>query len=261
MAGQKACGVGLRPRTPANRGSLRTVARWGGAFWLIGCLVVVPLCAVAGSNADIQIVTRAEWGARPPRDDISTFEHYGLTRPEYVRIVLHVTSMGYGKGVAEMKRIQDYHMDARSFSDIGYNYLIDSEGTIFEGRPLNFVPSHAGRSIEGDERHDITLDPDYQSIGIVFSADTDQPLTDAQVVAAIRLIGYLKSRNPIESIITHTEVRQLLLSRRLTPQQEFEPERCPGAGSIEQIVRIRRTVDPAFDAAAYRALFGSGKAK
>jgi len=228
----------------------RTLLWLALGFILAGCH---SASAIAGGEP--RIVSRAEWGARPPRDDISTYAQYGLERPAYTRIVLHVTSMGYGEGVAEAKRIQDYHMDERAFSDIGYNYLIDSAGTIFEGRSLDYVPSHAGRSIEGDARHDITLDPDYQSIGIVFSADTNQPLAPAQVESGIRLVKYLEKVHPIDSVITHTEVKQLLLSRGLTPQQDFAPQQCPGPGSVEQMIAIRRAVDAKFDATAYRLLF------
>lgn len=220
---------------------------------MIRWLPVLAFCA--GAHAAPDIVSRQDWGARTPRPDISTYDEYGLDRPDYTRIVLHVTSKGYGAGVEEMRRIQDFHMDVRGFSDIGYNYLIDSEGGIFEGRSLDVVPSHAGRSIEGDAQHDITLDPDYQSIGIVFSVDPEQPLTDSQVSAAIGLIEHLWQAHPVEALITHTEVRGLLESRGLTPQQAFDPADCPGPGSVEQIVGIRKAFDAKFDANAYRRLF------
>lgn len=218
-------------------------------------LCVLPSAIQARQDPVPVIVSREAWGARPPRADISTYARYGLELPDYTRIVLHVTSMGHAEGIAEMRRIQDFHMGERGFSDIGYNYLIDSAGTIFEGRSLDYVPSHAGRSVEGDARHDITLDPDYRSIGIVFSADTDEPLTPAQVDAGVALVEFLKARHPIESIVTHTEVKAWLLSRGLTPHHDFEPARCPGPGSIEQMIELRRRFDPGFDAAAYRALF------
>lgn len=226
-------------------------------FSALTCLVLVVLpAALDAANEPVPtIVSREAWGARAPRPDISTWERYGLERPDYTRVVLHVTSMGHGQGAAEMKRIQNFHMDDRGFSDIGYNYLIDSAGTIYEGRSLDYVPSHAGRSVEGDTQHDITLDPDYRSIGIVFSADTDEALTRAQVEAAVRLVDYLKSRHPIETIVTHTEVKAWLIARGLTPHHDFDPERCPGSGSIEQMVEIRRRVDPRFDPSAYRKLF------
>jgi len=220
------------------------------------CFALVPLALNAAEA--ITIISRDAWGARPPRADISTYRQYGIDSPEYTRIVLHVTSKGRGVGAAEARRIQDFHMDKRGFADIGYNFLIDSDGNVFEGRLLDYVPSHAGRTVEGDERHDIRLDPDYRSIGVVFSAETDQTLTPSQVEAGIALIRDLEKRFAIESVITHTEVKQSLVARGLTPKRDFDPETCPGSGSIDQMIRIRRAVDPSFDAGAYRALFVDG---
>jgi len=225
---------------------------------LLVMLAFVALAASARAADDpgeTPIVDRATWHARAPLASISRYDEYGLRRPAYTRIVLHVTSMGRGTGAREAQRIQDFHMDARGFADIGYNYLVDSAGTIFEGRSLDDVPAHAGRTIEGDARHDVTLDPDYGSIGVVFSADTDQALTAAQVSAGIALVGRLKALHPIESVITHTEVGQSIAERGLTPEGDFDPADCPGRGSVEQVIAIRRSADPAFDADAYRALF------
>ncbi len=207
------------------------------------------------SAASVEIIDRKGWGAREARSDISTYAEYGHPVATYGTIVLHVTSMGTGVGAAEAKRIQNFHMDVRGFSDIGYNFLIDSEGNVFEGRSLNNVPSHAGRSVEADRARDIRLDPDYGAIGIVFSADTTETLTLDQTAAAIELIRNISSTHPITSVITHTEVRRRLESQGLTPHNDYAPAACPGAGSIEQMIKIRSAVDPDFDPEAYRDIF------
>jgi N-acetylmuramoyl-L-alanine amidase len=41
--------------------------------------------------------------------------------------------------VAEVRR---WHMDDRGWSDIGYHFLIDRDGTVMEGRPLEKVGAH-----------------------------------------------------------------------------------------------------------------------
>ncbi|MBD3646900.1 MAG: N-acetylmuramoyl-L-alanine amidase, partial [Pseudomonadales bacterium] len=186
---------------------------------ILGCWL--PGLALS-TDTEISIIGRDAWHARPPRDDSSTWAEYDRKRPPDTRIVLHVTSMGRGYGEIEMKRIQDFHMDERGFSDIGYNYLIDSDGNIFEGRSLDYVPAHAGRTLEADEGHDITLDPDYGSIGIVFSADTNETLTVSQTDSAVALIDWLEARHPITSVITHTEVRRTIEARGLTPRRDFD---------------------------------------
>ena len=225
---------------------------------MIRCLILlyITLAASHAAAADVAIMSREDWGARSPRADVSTYAEYDVERPAYDRIVLHVTSMGYGRGKAEARRIQNFQMDVRGFSDLAYNYLIDAGGAVYEGRSLDFVPAHAGRVREADDRHDITIDPDFGAIGIVFSADTDEPLTADQVSAAIALIRWLRTRHPIDTIITHTEVRDWIEARGLTPANHgFAPERCPGSGSMEAIVAIREALDPGFDEAAYRRRF------
>ena len=95
---------------------------------LAGCLALAA-CTVEIPGRLPPIVERAEWGARSPGDDISSYRTYGLAVPAYERVVLHVTAMGPGTGVDEIRRIQDFHLDERGFADIGYNFLIDSAGT------------------------------------------------------------------------------------------------------------------------------------
>lgn len=87
-----------------------------------------------------KIIQRTEWGAKDPKSDISKYQDYGLNKPVYTKIILHSTAMGYGVGSQEAKRIQNKEMNEMGFSDIGYNFLIDSNGTIFEGRQLWYVP-------------------------------------------------------------------------------------------------------------------------
>jgi hypothetical protein len=38
------------------------------------------------------------------------------------------------EGIAYMKSLQKYHGKTLRWSDIGYHYLIDGEGNIYEGR-------------------------------------------------------------------------------------------------------------------------------
>lgn len=218
-------------------------------------VITAVLLLAARAGAQPAVIERADWEARAPLPDISTYEAYGLAVPPYDTIVLHVTSMGYGAGAEEARRIQDFHMDSRGFSDIAYNYLVGAEGAVFEGRHLRYVPAHAGRSLEADARRDIRLDPDFGAIGIVFTVDADDPLSPAQVESAISLIKQLKQAHPITAIITHTEVGTRLKKLGLTPRTAFDPQACPGPGSIEQIVQIRLATDPDFDVASYRDIF------
>ncbi len=75
------------------------------------------------------IISREAWGA----------EHAYLDwEPEYApvqRMVLHHTvTEGGGNPVAEVQAIYYYHAVTRGWGDIGYNYLVDPYGNVYEGR-------------------------------------------------------------------------------------------------------------------------------
>jgi hypothetical protein len=75
------------------------------------------------------IISREAWGADPAYLDWA---------PEYApvqRMVLHHTATaGGGNPVAEVQAIYYYHAVTRGWGDIGYNYLVDPYGNIYEGR-------------------------------------------------------------------------------------------------------------------------------
>ncbi len=75
------------------------------------------------------IISRQAWGADPAYLDWD---------PEYApvqRLVLHHTvTAGGGNPVGEVQAIYYYHAVTRGWGDIGYNYLVDSHGNIYEGR-------------------------------------------------------------------------------------------------------------------------------
>ncbi|MFJ2189196.1 N-acetylmuramoyl-L-alanine amidase [Kitasatospora sp. NPDC087861] len=89
----------------------------------------------AGPNSDtLYIYTRSQWGARPAKDitpvDISA--RTGFT--------VHYSD---GPTTQSVRQIQNYHMDSNGWSDIGYNFLVDTSGRVFEGRGWYLQGAHA----------------------------------------------------------------------------------------------------------------------
>ena len=105
------------------------------------------------------IITRQEWGARPPVDN------YTATR-DYTKLTIHhaagwqATNLNDGK--AAVKAIQDFHIDGRGWSDIAYHFLIDDAGNIYQGRPETVQGAH-------------TLNNNSGNIGICFLGCYDPP--------------------------------------------------------------------------------------
>jgi fibronectin type 3 domain-containing protein len=77
------------------------------------------------------ICTRSCWGARAS----STSYMSALSRA----IIHHTAGQGdyttdYEVGKAKVRGVQNYHMDANGWSDIGYHFLFNAGGHIYEGR-------------------------------------------------------------------------------------------------------------------------------
>lgn len=94
-------------------------------------LGVLPLL-VAAVGGELVIVDRQGWAARAPQGAKQT-----LTAPvKYV--ILHHTSTPscstQKKCAAQVRAIQDDHMDTSAFHDIGYNFLVGGDGLVYEGR-------------------------------------------------------------------------------------------------------------------------------
>jgi len=75
------------------------------------------------------VISRAEWGAN---------EAWMTWPPEYApvdKLILHHTVSGGGSDpAAEVRSIYYYHAITRGWGDIGYNYLVDKYGNVYEGR-------------------------------------------------------------------------------------------------------------------------------
>jgi hypothetical protein len=84
----------------------------------------------------VEIISRRGWGARAPRSrTVTTWAH----RTEFV---VHHSE---GPTTQTVRSIQDFHMDDpdHRWSDIGYNFLVDDKGRIYEGRGWLVVGAQA----------------------------------------------------------------------------------------------------------------------
>ena len=57
------------------------------------------------------------------------------------RIVLHCSATVEGKDYS-VDTIRKWHVDGRGWSDIGYHYVIQLDGTISQGRPITRAGAH-----------------------------------------------------------------------------------------------------------------------
>jgi hypothetical protein len=74
------------------------------------------------------IVTRAGWGAD------ETLGERGRTFATISKVIVHHTATVDADPTRDIRAIHRYHTQSNGWSDIGYNFLIDRAGTIYEGR-------------------------------------------------------------------------------------------------------------------------------
>ena len=106
-----------------------------------------------------------------------------------------------------VKDVEAYHVYSNKWIAIGYNYWIDFDGTIYEGRGLN-----VGAHIEGFNSTTIGIGfrGNFQSgtnIGLT-------KMTDEQFNAGIDLINWLKEKIPT--------------IKKVGGHKDFAPSQCPG---------------------------------
>lgn len=97
----------------------------------------------------MNIISREEWGARPPGS---------VTETDAREIFLH-HSVGSGmvdkdgdgdKGDDYMRQMQSFHMDSRGWRDLAYNFAIDPDGLeVYEGRGWGVLPGSQCRHNSG----------------------------------------------------------------------------------------------------------------
>lgn len=163
-----------------------------------------------------KLIRRKEWKANPP------LSKYIKHIPK--RITIHNTAgnypLNYEDALQEIQIIQDYHQQARGWIDIGYHFLIDPLGNIFEARPFFAVGAHVANK-------------NVDNIGIAVMGNYHPPvnnvLTSQAVEAIVKLVRYIKDKYSI-------------------PKSEFYAHRdlaatdCPGDVIYQRIPEIRDSI-------------------
>jgi len=114
-------------------------------------------------------------------------------------IIIHCSATPEGRDVST-EEIRQWHLD-RGWSDIGYHFVVELDGTVYDGRPLEIAGAHA-------RGHN------SQSIGICYVGGVDSDMeakdtrTNEQAIALVELITSLKERFPEAIVIGHRDVSE-----------------------------------------------------
>jgi len=147
--------------------------------------------------AAIVLIPRGQWGAEPPQVSAGGRGEHGLydpaTNPDgwlvydqpledvLEMVIIHHSALPLSDGPRE---IQQLHLEERGFADIGYQFLINETGQIYEGRALDVRGAH-------------TLSFNYGTIGICLIGNFEEiEPTSAQIVTLDTLLTDLLARFP-----------------------------------------------------------------
>lgn len=129
------------------------------------------------------IISRAKWGARAPKSCDSP-----RISNQMKGVLVHHTAGSNRYSRAQSARIvrgiQAYHMRSRGWCDIGYNFLVDKYGRIFEGRA-------GGTKLQVRGAHAGNFDVNTYTTGISMMGNFDVARPSAALKnAMVRLVGW-----------------------------------------------------------------------
>ncbi|MCR4314820.1 MAG: peptidoglycan recognition protein family protein [Planctomycetes bacterium] len=105
----------------------------------------------ANDSEFVSVVGRRTSGLGPPNPDAGLnpyeFETLAQLRNVYDTLTIHHSA---GPGDEDVRQIQRFHMDTRGWADVGYHFLIASDGTTYEGRPVGFQGAHVENNNRGN---------------------------------------------------------------------------------------------------------------
>jgi hypothetical protein len=194
----------------------------------------------AQAGAPPPIVPRAEWeaGSCTPRDAPAhgevrmAFVHHTVTANEYAPEDSHAMVLG----------ICRFHRNTNGWDDIGYNFLVDKYGVIFEGRAGGIDQAIVGAQAQG-----------YNSVstGVANLGNYEElPPTDAAIDAIARLLAWKLPLHgaPVEGQVSVVSAGgssnrfsngRTVTFERISGHRDGNATACPGGQLYAQLPRIR----------------------
>src|SRR3954447_12703385 len=194
-------------------------------------------------SAAPSIVPRSGWNAKdcPPR----RAPEYGEVDMAFVHHTDTINGYSPADSPAMVLAICRYHRNSNGWNDIGYNFLVDQYGTIFEGRAGGIDRPVVGAHAQGFNA---------QSTGVaVLGTFSSVPAPDAALRAVARLLRWKLpvSGQPTTGTATVTSaggsdnrfrVGRQVSFPRIAGHRHADSTDCPGAVLYGQLPDLRRMV-------------------
>ena len=208
----------------------------------------------AGVNAPPGVISRAGWGA----DERIRFDQWGEERwwSQYFplqKLIVHHTAGANGdpNPAATVRAIYHYHAVTQNWGDIGYNYLVDAQGRIYEGRHSReywngATPTSdnaAGKVISGGH----ALYHNAGTMGIALLGNfTSQPPTTAARSSLVNLLTWAAGTHGINPTGATTYVNPVngyvRTTHNIAGHRDYNQTGCPGQRLYALLPSIRTSV-------------------
>jgi hypothetical protein len=179
-------------------------------------------------------LTRTDWGC--PWGRTSGPNMLTSTPPTHL-IVHHSFSPGNNitDWVAAVRGIWTFHVMSNGWSDIGYNWLIDPNGTIYEGRAwVGEDDNTQGAHFCGFNRN---------TMGVCMLGDfTSVTPTDAALKSLVRILGYRASVNNINVRTTSFHANSQRTLDHISGHRDGCSTACPGESLYPLLPTLRNRV-------------------
>jgi hypothetical protein len=186
------------------------------------------------------MIARSEWGADsvPPRED----PLYGEVQMAFVHHTVNANDYGPEDSAAIVLGIARFHRDGNRWNDIGYNFLVDKYGQIFEGRAGGIDLAVVGAQSQG-----------YNSVstGVAcLGTFSDVAQTPEGMDALARVIGWKLSLHgvPTSGLVTVTSeggpsnrfrAGTPVTFERISGHRDGNSTSCPGSALYRQLAELR----------------------
>jgi hypothetical protein len=122
-------------------------------------------------------------------------------------------------------------MAEQGLPDVPFQFLIDSCGNIYQGQELNWLPLHAGSTLEFQQQMILSMNPNFKNIGIALLSRSASQISTAQQAAAVWLIDTLRGQFSIQSLL---DIEQLKKSMELCDSHYIANSFIKTTNSLEQ---------------------------
>jgi hypothetical protein len=179
------------------------------------------------------VISRAEWGAN---EDWMTWPP--SYEPVDKAIVHHTVTSGGADPAAEVRAIYKYHALTRQWGDIGYNFLVDRYGNIYEGRygGTDVIGAHASYWNSGSMGVSVLGCYDNGACG------TPQYPSESALGSIADLVAWASSRR----LLDPRELRDFnngystVTNYVLAGHRDYGSTACPGGNLYAELPNLRQ---------------------